>query len=219
MDDKDKDALTVTIEVYKDSGSKPIGTKTVKDLKPNASGNYPAVVLSGLPPAAPGTYDIVVTVRDGEGADVDTLRFKVKEERSLTGSVTHTAAWEANRLAWNEAKKGTPAVRPANMFWPGETLVLNAPTGGEPVSVDAQILEFPQYAARLVRGSVGADGKVNYTGQIWHSSMLQTIGTAKPVPATVRFTARFADGGTLTWDVAIVFDQSNGSYYQLHRNY
>ena len=105
------------------------------------------------------------------------------------------------------------------MFWPGETLVLNAPTGGEPVSVDAQILEFPQYAARLARGSVGADGKVNFTGQLWHSSMLQTIGTAKPVPATVRFTARFADGGTLTWDVAIVFDQSNGSYYQLHRNY
>ena len=219
VDDKDKDPLTVTIEVYKDSGSKPIGTKTVKDLKPDASGNYPAVVLSGLPPAAPGTYDIVVTVRDGEGADVDTLRFKVKEERSLTGSVTHTAAWEANRLAWNEAKKGTPAVRPANMFWPGETLVLNAPTGGEPVSVDAQILQFPQYAARLSRGSVGADGKVNFTGQLWHSSMLQTIGTAKPVPATVRFTARFADGGTLTWDVAIVFDQSNGSYYQLHRNY
>lgn len=219
VDDKDKDPLTVTIEVYKDSGSKPIGSKTVKDLKPDASGNYPAVVLSGLPAAAPGTYDIVVTVSDGQGSDIDTLRFKVKEERSLTGSVTHTAAWEANRLAWNEAKKGTDAVRPANMFWPGETLVLNAPTGGDPISVDAQLLQFPQYAARLTRGSMGADGKVNFTGQIWHSSMLQTIGTAKPVPATVRFTARFADGGTLTWDVAILFDQSYGSYYQLHRNY
>ena len=45
------------------------------------------------------------------------------------------------------------------------------------------------------------------------------IITAKPVPATVRFTARYADNSVLTWDVAIIFDQSNGSYYQLHRNY
>ena len=146
------------------------------------------------------------------------MRFKVKEERSLTGSVTHTAAWESNRLAWNEAKKGTDAVRPANMFWPGEVLVLNAPASGEPGSVDAVLVQFPQYTARLTRGTA-ADGKVNFTGQLWHSSMLQTIGTAKPVPATVRFTARYPDGGVLTWDVGIIFDQSNGSYYQLHRNY
>ena len=219
VDDKDKDPLTVTVEVYKDQGSQPIGKKTVKDLKPDASGKYPDVVLNGLPKADPGTYDVVVTVKDGMGADVDTLRFKVKEERSLTGTVTHTSAWETNRLAWNEAKKGTDAVRPANMFWPGEVLVLNAPCTGDPVSVDAQLLQFPQYAARLSRGAAGADGKPVYTGQLWHNSMLQTIGTAKPVPATVRFTARYSDGNALTWDVAIIFDQSKGSYYQLHRNY
>ena len=219
VDDKDKDPLTVTVEVYKDQGSKPIGTKTVKDLKPDAAGKYPDVALSGLPKAEAGIYDIVVTVKDGGGADVETMRFQVKEERSLTGTVTHTATWEANRLAWNEAKKGTDAVRPANMFWPGEVLVLNAPCTGDPISVDAQIVEFPQYAARLSRGAAGADGKPVYTGQLWHSSMLQTIGTAKPVPATVRFTARYADGSALTKDVAIIFDQSNGSYYQLHRNY
>ena len=219
VDDKDKDPLSVTVEVYKDQGSQPIGKKTVSDLKPDASGKYPDVVLSGLPKAVPGTYDIVVTVKDGKGADVDTLRFKVKEERFLTGTVTHTSAWETNRLAWNEAKKGTDAVRPANMFWPGEVLVLNAPCTGEPVSVDAQILQFPQYAARLAKGAAGADGKPVYTGQLWHSSMLTTIGTAKPVPATVRFTARYEDGNVLTWDVAIIFDQSKGSYYQLHRNY
>ena len=219
VDDKDKDPLTVTIEVYKDQGSQPIGKKAVKDLKPDAAGRYPDVVLSGLPKAEAGTYDVVVTVKDGGGADVKSLRFQVKEERSLTGTVTHTAAWEANRLAWNEAKKGTAAVRPSNMFWPGEVLVLNAPCTGDPVSVDAVLVQFPQYAARLVRGAAGADGKPVYTGQLWHSSMLQTIGTAKPVPATVRFTARYADNSVLTWDVAIVFDQSNGSYYQLHRNY
>ena len=174
-------------------------------------------MYSGLPKAEAGTYDIVVTVSDGQGADVESLRFKVKEERSLTGSVTHTAAWESNRLAWNEAKKGTAAVRPENMFWPGETLVLNAPAGGEPSTVDAQIVQFPQDAARLTRGAA-ANGKVTFTGQLWHSSMLQTIGTAKPVPATVRFTARYPDGEVLTWDVAIIFDQSYGSYYQLHRN-
>ena len=161
----------------------------------------------------------MVTVSDGAGADVDTLRFKVKEERSLSGAVTHTAAWESNRLAWNKAKQGTDAVRPANMFWPGETLVLNAPVGGEALSVEAKLVEFPQYTARLTRGAAGADGKVNFAGTLWHSSMLQTIGTAKPVPVTVRFTAKFADGSTLTYDVAIVFDQSHGSYYQLHRNY
>ncbi|MBR3719133.1 MAG: hypothetical protein IKN20_04640, partial [Firmicutes bacterium] len=219
VDDKDKDPLNVTIEVYKDSGSKPIGTKTVKDLKPDGAGNYPEVVLSGLPKAEPGTYDIVVTVSDGFGADVDTLRFKVKEERSLTGSVTHTPAWEANRIAWNKAKAGTDAVRADNLFWPGETLVLNALVGGEVLTVDAKLLEFPQYTARLTRGTAGADEKIRFAGQLWHSSMLQTIGTAKPVPATVRFTAKYTDGSTLTWDVAILFDQSSGSYYQLHRNY
>ncbi|MBQ2095577.1 MAG: hypothetical protein II474_06710, partial [Firmicutes bacterium] len=219
VDDSDKDPLTVTVEVYKDQGSQPVGKKTVRDLKPEASGRYPDVVLSGLPAAAAGTYDIVVSVKDDDGADVDTLRFRVKEARSLTGTVTHTAAWEANRLAWNEAMKGADAVRPENMFWPGEMLVLNAPCTGDPVSVDAQIREFPQYAARLTRGAAGADGKPVYTGQLWHSSMLTVIGTARPVPATVRFTAQYADGSKLTWDVAIVFDQSRGSYYQLHRTY
>ncbi|MBO4880962.1 MAG: PKD domain-containing protein [Firmicutes bacterium] len=219
VDDKDKDPLKVTVELYRDSGSKPVAAKTVTDLKPDGAGKYPDVVLSGLPKAEPGTYDIVVTVRDAKAADVQSLRFKVKEERSLTGTVTHTAAWESNRLAWNEAKKGTAAVRPANMFWPGEVLVLNAPCTGEPVSVDAQILQFPQYTARLSRGAAGADGRPVFTGQLWHSSMLQTIGTAKPVAANVQFTARYGDGSTLTWDVPIVFDQSNGSYYQLHRNY
>ncbi len=219
VDDKDKDPLTVTIEVYKDSGGTPIASKTVKDVKPDGSGTYPQVTLPNLPKAEPGTYDIVVTVSDGGGSDVETLRFKVKEERTLTGAVTHTAAWEVNRQAWNKAKKGTDAVRPENMFWPGETLVLNAPCSGDPQAVSAQILEFPQYTAKLSRGAASADGKVNYSGTLWHSSMLQTIDTAKPVPATVRFTARFADGGVLTWDVAIVFDQSKGSYYQMHRNY
>ena len=219
VDDEDKDPLTVKIEVYKDKGGQPIASKTEKNVKPNASGRYPEIILTNIPKAEPGTYDIVVTAKDETGADVETMRFTVKEERSLTGSVTHTAAWEANRIAWNEAKKGTDAVRAPNVFWPGETLVLNAPAGGDPLSVDAQIVEFPQYAVRLTRGAVGSDGKVQFSGQLWHNSMLQTIGTSKPVPATVRFTAHYADGEALTWDVAIVFDQSKGSYYQLHRNY
>ncbi len=219
VDDKDKDPLTVTVEVYREQGSQPIGRRTVSNLQPDAAGRYPDVVLSGLPKAEAGTYDVVVTVKDGGGADVKSLRFQVKEERSLTGTVAHTAAWEANRLAWNEAKKGTDAVRPPNMFWPGEALVLNAPCTGDPVSVDAVLVQFPQYASRLTRGAAGADGKPVYTGQLWHASMLQTIGTAQPVPAMVRFTARYADNSVLTWDVAIIFDQSNGSYYQLHRNY
>ena len=219
VDDKEKEPLTVTVEVYKDQGSRPVGAKTVKDLKPNAAGNYPDVVLSGLPKAEAGTYDVVVTVKDEAGADVKTLRFQVKEDRTLTGTVTHTAAWEANRLAWNEAKQGTDAVRPPNMFWPGEVLVLNAPCTGQPVSVDAQLLQFPQYAARLTQTGAAADGKPLFTGTLWHSSMLTTIGTARPVPATVRFTARYQDGSALTWDVAIIFDQSYGSYYQLHRTY
>ena len=212
----------------------PVGSTTCAHCKMAVgSGEFSAASYIGsLPEAAPSapeaekrprytrfTRTTYTTMEDDGGGDVETLRFKVKQERSLSGDVTHTSVWESNRQDWNREKKGTDAVREPNVFWPGEALILNAPCAGGPVSVDAVLVEFPQYTVRLRRGSTGEDGKTEYSGQLWHSSMLQTIGTVRPVPSTVRFIARYDDGESLTWDVPILFDQSKGSYYQLHRNY
>lgn len=219
VDDEEKDTLWVRIEVYKDGESKPFAVKTYPSLNADEGGKYPELRFSDLPAATPGTYDVVVTVKDSSGAGLDSLRFKVKETKSLEGEVTHTPEWEANRIIWNEAKKGTPDVRPANMFWPGEALVLKAKSGGKPSYVSAELLEFPRYSVRLTKASDNTDGSENFQGRLWDASMLSTIGTAKPVPATVRFTSVYPDGSKLTKDVKIIFDQSKGSFYQLHRKY
>ncbi|MCQ2561519.1 MAG: hypothetical protein MJ186_05670 [Clostridia bacterium] len=219
VDDEEKDTLSVKIEVYKDGAAKPFATKNFTSLNADASGNYPVLKLTDLPNAQPGTYDVIVTVKDESAAGMDSYRFKVKEVKSVTGAVAHTPEWEANRLEWNKVKKGTSAERPANMFWPGEALVLSSKTGGKPSYVTAKLVEFPQFSVRLTRKSENADGTENYEGQLWNAGMLAAIGTTKAVPATVRFTAVYPDGSSLNCDVKIVFDQTQGSYYQLHRRY
>ena len=215
VDDKEKDVLDVKIELYKYPESSPVAIRTYTGLAPGADGNYPSCTLAA-PRAEAGTYDVIVTVRDHSGAGMDSLRFKVKEGRSLSARVDHTPEWEANRIAWNEAR--AQDFRAPNVFWPGEALILSAEVGGNPRRVRAEILEFPQYACNLGAESFGS-GKIPYAARLWDASMLQNIGVTRPVPATVRFTAYYEDGGTLIEDVAIIFDQSKGAFHQLHRLY
>ncbi len=217
VDDREKDILDVKIELYKYPNSSPTASETYIGLAPAADGNYPVCTLQA-PRAEAGTYDVVVSVKDHSDAGMDSLRFKVKEGPSLSARVDHTPEWEANRIAWNEARKGTRDFRAPNVFWPGEALMLFAEAGGNPRRVKAEILEFPQYTCNLSPESYSS-GKIPYAATLWDASMLHSIGISKPVPATVRFIAYYEDGSILIEDVSIIFDQSRGAFHQLHRLY
>ena len=55
-----------------------------------------------------------------------------------------------------------------------------------------------------------------YYGVLWDKAMVEAWGKNEPVEKTVRFTATFENGEVLTYDVVIIFDDSE-TFWNLHR--
>ena len=105
------------------------------------------------------------------------------------------------------------------MFWPGEELKLEARAGGSPLSVVAQMLGYPGYSTVLKdSGRSSPAGEKIYTGELWQADMFNRLAADAPIPVTVRFTAYYGGGSTLTYDVPVIFMQGPGAL-QLHRYY
>ncbi len=77
IDDKEKDTLSLTTEVYLDR--RRIYTHVQKGIDADNTGKYPAVMTGPLPdPAEKGSYQVICTVRDETGAGIGTHRFIVE---------------------------------------------------------------------------------------------------------------------------------------------
>jgi len=77
IDDKEKDTLSLTTEVYIDR--RRIFTHIQKGINADNTGKYPAVLTGPLPdPAETGAYQAICTVRDETGAGIGTHRFIVE---------------------------------------------------------------------------------------------------------------------------------------------
>jgi len=155
------------------------------------------------------------------------------EERSLTGAVEHTAQWEANRQVFNKKYHGvsglnvwsalesykrsaSPRLRGVNVFWPGESLQLNASLIGDVRSVSAWAVGTDYRTSLRCIGKDAANGISHYSGVLYDSTMLETFCKDNPRQVTIRFRAEYSDGAALTYDVPTIFDQDIG-FYLLHR--
>ncbi|NCB42577.1 MAG: hypothetical protein EOM59_08150 [Clostridia bacterium] len=236
VDDKDKDILNLTTEVYfGESPGLPFFTHFRAGIAADALGRYPRTDIPIPYSAAAGRYDIVSIVRDALGAGLGTYRFTCISPIGITGQVFHTQEWDSNRKNYNVERfheegdaavdfaryraKSPPGLRATNVFWPGERLCLRAQAGGAPTSVTATMLENPSYTATLAKaGPPDAAGQTPYTGFLWHETMQRNLSSAAPILKTIRFTAIYPDGALATCDVEIIFDQDTG-YWRLHRLY
>ncbi len=243
VDDAEKDILRLTTEVYKDK--KLVYTHKQTDITADAKGNYPEVITGYPPDAMSGTYDVVCTVRDWSGAGLGTHRFTVVSQGKITGMVSHTDQWDENRKKYNLDRFSEeinremqlddymimeiPRKRGTNIFWTGETFVLNAETEGKPDTVLVEIFEGNQS-----NNQVGISGKSKYSiylkraeslpnqseetweGALWDASMMNLWGRTEPEPLYFLFTATYPGGGTKTYWATVIMD-SRRDYWQLHR--
>lgn len=119
INDKDKDTLSLEVEIFHSSDRvDPACTYTKNGIEPDASGKYPEISFPFPAAAKEGSYDIIASVSDGSSSGMKNYRFVVKAVKSLNGTVTHTAAWETNRNAFNRKWFGITTDEPAgNAGW------------------------------------------------------------------------------------------------------
>lgn len=230
VDDLEKDILSLQTDIYKDK--KLVFTQRTAGIEPGSDGSYPATIVSGIPTAEVGAYEVVCTVRDETGAGVDSLRFTVISEGKVTGAVSHTDNWDDNRKKYNVMKFGReynepvafssyaalskPRPRYSNVFWSGEEFVLRAAVAGNPTSVQCQIVGTSYTATLTSTGTRNEEGETIYTGALWDSSMVNKWGRSAPEALSFRFTAAYPGAITKTHDAQVILD-SETDYWQLHR--
>lgn len=236
VDDKDKDVLNLTTEVYfGEHPGLPFFTHFRAGIGADALGRYPRTDIPIPQRAAAGRYDIVSIVRDSLSAGLGTYRFSCTSPIGIRGEVHHTQDWEQHRKKYNLERfgeegqdaadfalysaKSPPGPRGPNVFWPGERLCLTAQAGGTPIAVSATMLENPEYTTALTKaGPANAEGETPYAGFLWNASIQKALCAEAPLLKTIRFAALYANGGRATCDVEIIFDQDAG-YWRLHRLY
>jgi hypothetical protein len=239
VDDAEKDTLTLETEVYRDG--KSIFTHRRENLQANAAGVYPETLISGLPAAQVGVYQVICTVRDWSGVGLGSYKFTVVSEGKITGFVNHTDQWDDNRKKYNLERFGeevnrsmllgdykampAPRKRGTNVFWSGEKFLLRAETEGEPQRVDVRIQTVGAqgnristgYAAELAdTGKQAPSGADLWEGSLWDSEMINKWGRKEPEPLYFIFTAYYAGGTVKTSEAAAIVD-SRTDYWRLHR--
>lgn len=239
VDDAEKDVLRLTTELYKDK--RLVYTHRQTGITADAGGTYPLVTTGFPPPAEPGNYEAVCTVRDWSGAGLGSYQFMVVSEGKVTGFVNHTDQWDQNRKKYNlkrfdeEGNRPmqlddytalpTPRMRGTNVFWSGEKFMLRAEAEGEPWKVDVQIQTLsPQgtrgntgYTTELADTGRQADSGADlWEGSLWDNTMINKWGRKSPEQLCFVFTAHYAGGAVRTSEATVIID-SRQDYWQLHR--
>lgn len=222
VDDLEKEVLSLETELYKDG--KLLLHHYEGEIIP-VNQVYPPVTIPTAGRGEPGSYQVVCTVRDETGAGLGTHKFRVFVVNTLDGWVNHTEAWEQNRQKFNlkHPVVGDPETpRGKSVFWPGETFVLKAAAGGNPLAVTCEILGYNKdNGEALYKTSLSSSGMKNskgemvYAGTLWHANMLKEWRGNILTPLTFRFTSVYQDT-VLQKDVQVILDNRE-PFLLLHR--
>lgn len=216
VDDRDKDSLSVLIEVY--YNGKLVQKSFKENIAANDKGKYPIVETGLLKDVAKvGHYDVVATVRDKDGAGFDNMGFDVIREMGIAGEVRHTDKWEQIRLKHNA--KNPQNQRNENVFYSREKFVLSAKVAGMPKKVDVRIKEYPAYSAQLKK----TGNKSVYAGSIFSNALQKQLGKSAGIGTTGQklsfiFTAHYSGGITKKHEV-VIFVKDEIREGRLHRLY
>jgi hypothetical protein len=154
-------------------------------------------------------YAVEVEVYDGfSWSNVSARKYFMVNLLTVQGGVQHTADWNGNRQAYNMNKSGTAeSPRGYNIFWAGESFVLQANTTGMPDTVEVTMTGG--YRALLTPTDTN---RTLWTGQLY-DSVFEKLPDG---PVTFTFIARNAfSTKTDTVTVNILGDWSE--YFASHR--
>ncbi|MFD0674096.1 hypothetical protein [Cohnella sp. GCM10027633] len=207
--DPDGDSLAVNYEITPPSGAKLTYAYTI--VSPYASNTGPLIRME-----APGNWKVTMTVSDGKAPAVVVTKTVRVDPLQIIGTVKHTEAWEANRLAYNAAHEPD---RPPGLFWAGEAFVLEAATtdtGPSSATKAASVVVrmFEDNAKTLLAN----DASNSSWGGLLRSSDTD-IDFTKLADGnyTFLFTATYSNGTVKTDTVTIAIRDSTASYVQVHR--
>jgi len=131
----------------------------------------------------------------------------------ITGAVTHTPEWEANRIAYNQVNP--LSVRTADTFWAGEEFILAASVTNTGTSWD----KAEQVTAELVGPNLTASlsnipaGGYSWTGTMWRDNF-------DDLPDGIynfRFTVNYSNGVVKKTTVAVKIQDSIWNVTKSHR--
>lgn len=214
VNDADLDTLDVKVFLLKNDSI--IATRSY--VSSPSGGIYPLLNADLIDNITTGTYEIKVSVSDGNGGNaVDVYNFSVNE-LSIIGNVNHTTKWNENRIAYNQSKTGTEDdPRSSNTYWSGERFMLNATTTTineqSNVRVDyvtVSILSNP-YSISLIPSD-----EWSWTGELWDESMINRWGRNSPESITFRFVVEYSNSTVKSYDVTVLIDNLD-DYWRHHR--
>ncbi len=214
VNDAEKDVLSLVTELYYEG--KLVYTHKKDGIAPTAAGKYPEIRTGIVPGGAlAGKYAAVCTVRDETGTGLGFYDFEVEVGAGIDGSVGHFAAWEEKRLEYNEKNPAHP--RSSNTFWPQEAFDLKAIVSGMPASVKVFVKEYPGTSVKLTRSGTSEAGEAVYKGSYFDRDLAAKLAQQGQSELTFVFEAAYTDGKTVTDEVLVMIDNTDGSDMKLHR--
>lgn len=158
-----------------------------------------------------GDYTVTLRATDSKGETnlTDTQKIVQILPLMVKGSVTHTAAWEKNRIEWNLDNPLTP--RSVNTYWAGEEFLLNAVTTDTGNSTTKAIEVHVSMGGNTT--DLTSTNSIYWSGSLWE----ENFDNLSEGPYTFTFTAKYSNGVKKVDNVTVNIKGSIWDVTKTHR--
>ena len=197
--DPDGDLVSLQLDLSRDGGS----YATLNTWNSVASGSNQSYTIAHI---ETGSYLLRLTFTDANGAwGAISVPFAVND-LPVSGMVSHTTEWEANRQQFNRANPNMP--RSVDTFWAGERFMLKAQvpdtgTATVPSRVEAELVQTGDKVQLI------SETKARWVGELWTSSFVKLADGEY----TMRFNVDWTNGFHSVQNVNVRIQDSLYGYF------
>jgi hypothetical protein len=175
------------------------------------------VIPGGSTVNNPGVYTVKLTVHDPEGASASVTKTIVVRPLGIQGAITHTEAWETNRIRYN-TRYPNAAQRASDWFWAGEAFVLEATVTDTGVSLTKPISVRAAATPQLQKNLTATPSQLTlWKGLLREGDTDISFVQLSEGPYAFVFTVTYSNGVTKTVTVTIHIVDTVDDYVQVHR--